>query len=399
MNDIASSIRPASTGRTEIVARVADVVGTARDEAGAIARAIDLLRKSKFGAFRLPVDEGGAGGTLTELFEIAIALAEVDPNIPHILRNHFSIVEQILRAPASSKIGQWRRLALDGAIFGTSITELDAVSNGDRNFSAQLSRIGSAYALNGRKFYSTGNLFADQIVVSASLEGGAPVTALVAAKQKGVQILHDWDGFGQRHTASGTTVFTDVVVAPENIIFAAEASAPLPHTSTFAQLFITAIIAGISSAVVRDAVGLLQSRERTYYHASAQRPADDPLLQQVIGRLSTTAYAAEAIVLRAADALERAQDSAINGALDEALFKEAALRAAKTKIIVDELALEAAARLFDVGGASACLASKRLDRHWQNIRTIASHNPAAYKARAIGDLLVNGTPLPGKSFF
>lgn len=399
MNVVARAIRPEARDPRAIVAAVAEVVGPTRDDRDAIGRAIELLRQVRFGAFRLSIEEGGAGGGLTELFEVIIALAELDSNIPHILRNHFSIVEQILRAPVGSKVGQWRRLVRDGKIFGTSITELGAANNGDRAFSAELRRNGSVYSLNGRKFYSTGNLFADHIVVSANLEGGAAVTALVATDQLGVQILDDWDSIGQRHTASGTTVFTDVAVAPENIIFADEVTTPLPHASTFAQLYITGIIAGISAAVVRDAVALLKSRQRTFYHATAGRPTDDPLLQQIVGRLSTTAFAAEAAVLRAAETLERAQFTAMKGAPDDVLFKEAALRAAKAKIVVDQLAQDAASQLFDVGGASACLASKRLDRHWRNIRTIASHNPAAYKARAIGELLVNGTPLPGKSFF
>lgn len=36
----------------------------------------------------------------------------------------------------------------------------------------------------------------------------------------------------------------------------------------------------------------------------------------------------------------------------------------------------------------------RLDRHWRNARTISVHNPAIYKARAIGDHLLNGAALP-----
>ena len=31
-----------------------------------------------------------------------------------------------------------------------------------------------------------------------------------------------------------------------------------------------------------------------------------------------------------------------------------------------------------------------LDRHWRNARTLASHNPRVYKARILGDWLING---------
>ena len=53
--------------------------------------------------------------------------------------------------------------------------------------------------------------------------------------------------------------------------------------------------------------------------------------------------------------------------------------------------LNAATRLFDVGGASAVQEDRRLDRHWRNARTLASHNPVIFKARVVGDHALNGT--------
>lgn len=53
----------------------------------------------------------------------------------------------------------------------------------------------------------------------------------------------------------------------------------------------------------------------------------------------------------------------------------------------------ATTRLFEVGGASATLRTRGLDRHWRNARVLASHNPLIYRARLLGDRAVNGTPL------
>ncbi|NED68239.1 acyl-CoA dehydrogenase, partial [Streptomyces sp. SID10244] len=61
--------------------------------------------------------------------------------------------------------------------------------------------------------------------------------------------------------------------------------------------------------------------------------------------------------------------------------------------------LRAATDLFDIGGASSASRSKNLDRHWRNIRTVTLHNPTSYKAIALGDRLVNGTPLPANGYF
>ena len=94
-------------------------------------------------------------------------------------------------------------------------------------------------------------------------------------------------------------------------------------------------------------------------------------MQQIIGQISSIAFAAEATVLAVADALDDAVKSAVDGNLDYSLSHEASLRAAQTKVVIDDLALKASSMLFEVGGASATRESAKLDRHWRRIRTIA----------------------------
>jgi alkylation response protein AidB-like acyl-CoA dehydrogenase len=56
--------------------------------------------------------------------------------------------------------------------------------------------------------------------------------------------------------------------------------------------------------------------------------------------------------------------------------------------------LRATTEIFDALGASGVSESHALDRHWRNARTLASHNPRVYKARILGDWLVNAkTPV------
>ena len=69
------------------------------------------------------------------------------------------------------------------------------------------------------------------------------------------------------------------------------------------------------------------------------------------------------------------------------------------KVHLDRVALEAATALFDVGGASASSRGRNLDRHWRNLLTLTLHNPASYKASALGRLLVTGEPLPTNGYF
>ncbi len=150
--------------------------------------------------------------------------------------------------------------------------------------------------------------------------------------------------------------------------------------------------------MTRDAAHLVRTKQRTFYHAASERPVDDPILQQSVGLLASQAFAAEALVLSAADALSDAY--AGHGTASEPdLSLRAALRAAKAKVVVDELALRAAGDLFDVGGGTAARRSSHLDRHWRNIRTLAAHNPKTYKARAIGAHVLTGESLPNGAFF
>ena len=59
--------------------------------------------------------------------------------------------------------------------------------------------------------------------------------------------------------------------------------------------------------------------------------------------------------------------------------------------MVARLVLDLVTGLFEVGGASATAERFRLDRHWRNARTLASHNPVIYRDRVVGQYFLNGT--------
>ena len=165
------------------------------------------------------------------------------------------------------------------------------------------------------------------------------------------------------------------------------------------QLYIHAVVAGILASVVDDGVALLRSRDRSFSHALAERPTDDPLYQKQLGELAATAYIARAAVLDAAEAIAAATASETDGTPDARLAEEAQLKVAEVKVHLGDVAPEAATRLLELGGASAASRQRNLDRHWRNIRTITLHNPVAYKARVIGQNLLHGTPVPATAYF
>ncbi|MCD7082195.1 acyl-CoA dehydrogenase family protein, partial [Pseudomonas sp. MAFF 311095] len=163
---------------------------------------IQWLKEAGFGAVRVPVEYGGGGASLPQLFELLIELAEADSNVPQALRGHFAFAEDRLNAPPSAGRDLWFKRFVDGDIVGCAWTEIGNVAIGD--VVTQVSPDGDSWKLNGEKFYSTGSIFADWIDVYAQRsDTGADVIAATRARQPGVVHSDDWDGFGQRTTGSG----------------------------------------------------------------------------------------------------------------------------------------------------------------------------------------------------
>jgi len=357
-----------------------------------------LLKQARIGALRLPRHEGDAGAALVELFATVIDLGEVDPNVAHSLRNHYQFVERLLRRPDPAN-EEWFAHVRAGRLFGLAATELSNAKAGRRqqDFATKVTRTDQGLRLSGEKYYSTGNLYADLLVVAAADVDGEATQLAVPVDRPGVEIPNDWDGIGQRFTGSGTTRFTNTPVYESDVI-GGSPYGDIPYPATFPQLYLTAVIAGVQRRIARDAASLVRAKQRTFYHSPSDQPTKDPILQQTVGELASQAFIAEAAVLVAAAALQEATEA--HGSCDEPdLALRAALKASKAKVVVDELALRAAGELFDVGGGQGVRRSSHLDRHWRNIRTLAAHNPRTYKARAIGAYEIDGTPLPNGAFF
>ena len=384
-----------------LLGRIAEGAGERERERVLPFAEVDLIRKARLGALRLPIEAGGAGVSIRALFEVVIRLGEADANVAHILRNHFSVVERLVRQPKNDQHRQWQKAVADGAIIGLAATELDTPKVGNVTPNTTLTADGDDYLLNGTKYYSTGTLYSDYVLVRTADASATNAAVLIPVNREGIELVDDWDGLGQRLTATGTSHFRNVRVKRQEVVFdAPDAGYGIPYSNTFAQLFLTAINAGISRAILRDAAALVRSRKRTFYFAPSETPVDDPLLQQTVGQIASGAFAAETVVLAAAEALDVATDAFDAGDANAGdAAHRAALLSAKAKIVADEFAIRSGSLLFDVGGASATKKATNFDRHWRNARTLASHNPNTFKARSIGQFEISGTPLPAKGFF
>lgn len=354
--------------------------------------AFRLFRDSGLGALRLPRAWGGPGGTVEDAIELIATLAKADSNVAHALRPHFNFVELLVinsggtPSPLADAIAR-------GELFGSASTEIGTPRPGI--ITTRVRRQGEGFRLDGRKHYATGTAYSDWVSLSALDDDGNTVRVLVPTTRAGVEILDDWDGMGQRLTASGGLVFTNVEVAPHEIFTRPPGGNAARHAATFRQLFLAACQAGIVRNVVADATGYVQRQARPITHSPAASAKEDLFVQQTVGEIAAHSYAIDSLLARAARTSDRAQAAILAGAPDiDAILAENATETAKAQIVIGQLALKAAERIFDVGGGSATSRTLNFDRHWRNIRTLLSHNPSAYKAQVVGDRLINGTAPP-----
>jgi alkylation response protein AidB-like acyl-CoA dehydrogenase len=356
---------------------------------------IKELTDAGFGALRVPVANGGFGASLPQLFRLLTELAAADSNIPQALRGHFAFVEDRLVSKGAQREVWLERFAV-GQIAGNAWTEIGAVKIGD--VITKVSPIeggdGTEFHVNGTKYYSTGSIFADWIDTFAQrTDNDVKVIAVVDAHQAGVTHEDDWDGFGQRTTGSGTSTFVNAVVAAENVI---DFDTRFKYQTAFYQGVLLAVLAGSIKAAERDIAEEVRKRTRIFSHGNSDSFATDPQILQVIGEVSAAGYAAEATVERAARALQ----GAYNGAFlddeieDERLNDIAELETAQAQVVLTALATHATSDVFDALAASGVSVKKGFDRHWRNARTAANHNPWVFKARIIGDYVVNGATPP-----
>jgi alkylation response protein AidB-like acyl-CoA dehydrogenase len=347
------------------------------------------LADAGFTATRVPISAGGDGASLRQLFLLTTELASADPNIPQALRGHLAFVEDRLAAPPGAGRDDWLTRFVGGELVGNAVTEIGKIAVGQTG--TRLEPVGGGgWTITGRKFYTTGSIFADWIDASAVTPDGTEVAALVSASQAGVTITDDWDGFGQQLTGSGTVVFEEAGVRAEHVYdFASRFS----YQTAFYQLLLISVLAGIAAAAERDVVSELQGRARVYSHGTAAESRRDPQLLEAVGRISAAASAAAAVTEGAARTLDAVAAAVGAEAVAHAKL-HAELEVSRAQITVSELALRTTTALFDPLGASATSTGKALDRHWRNARTVASHNPVAFKARIVGDALINGAEPP-----
>ncbi len=348
---------------------------------------LDQIARSGLLAITVPAEYGGLDVSNAVLAEVTAILAEADASIGQIPQNHFYILEALRVDGSEEQKRYFFGRALAGDRFGNALSERGTKTVGDYN--TRITPDGPGYRVNGRKFYSTGVLFADWITVFALDPENRLTMSFVAKGTEGMEIIDDWDGFGQRTTGSGTTVFNNVYVNADAIVFHHKGFERPTTIGSVGQIIHAGVDLGIARAAFAETLDFVRTQSRPWIDAGVERASDDPLTIAKIGEIAIRIEAATAIIERAGRKVDVAQMDPT-----EAHVIDATLSVAAAKVLTTEVALAASTTLFELAGTSSTRIGLNLDRHWRNARTHTLHDPVRWKSHVVGNYHLNGVKPP-----
>ncbi|MGV7029580.1 SfnB family sulfur acquisition oxidoreductase [Methylobacterium symbioticum] len=393
---------PSPPARPHLIRTDAEALAVARDVAGVFAAGagerdrerrlpwdeVEAFTASGLGGITVPRSYGGADVSHATLAEIFAILAAADGSAGQIPQNQFGVLA-LVRVAASPD--QQARIYAD-VLAGYRIGNAGPARNG-RAITEVETRLTSGpegLRLSGSRFYSTGALFAHWIPTRAVDPAGRPVVVWVRRDAQGVRVVDDWQGFGQRTTASGTVIFEDTPIEESLTLDLAPLTGRPGLFGPVSQLVQAAIDAGIARSAVEAALDFLRSRARPYPY-TAETVEEDPHIIGEVGRLAVDLHAAEEVLARAGRALDRIAAEPVTAQSSA----EASVAVAEAKILTTEIALEASERLLELAGSSATREGYNLGRLWRDARVHTLHDPVRWKYHLVGNYALNGA-LPAR---
>ena len=347
---------------------------------------LDLWSESGLGAITVPREYGGADVSFATLAEVFVILCAADPALGQIPQNHFGLLG-VLREIGTP--GQKARLygeVLAGRRLGNAGPERrSAAASTILQGTTRLRETHNGLRLDGKRFYSTGALFAHRVPARATDDAGRAVQVWVPRDAPGLTVIDDWRSFGQRATASGTVIFEDVHVDPQDVLPIWQLADRPGLFGPNSQLIQAAIDQGIAEAAVADAIAFVRERARPWIDSGLERATDDPYIIGDVGRLEIDLHAAREVLLETGYTLNAIAAASI----DAEASARASVAVAEAKILTTRIALEASEKLFELAGSASTRAAHNLDRHWRNARTHTLHDPVRWKLHLLGNYHLN----------
>ncbi len=252
-------------------------------------------------------------------------------------------------------------LGLGGALLGGAGAEIGTARPSNNTTSTLRKTADGTYRLNGKKFYTTGTAYADYVSTSALLESGETVRIFLPIDRTGIDIRNDWDGMGQRLTASGGVNFNDVVVHPgEFSVPVKTPKSPLitNHVSTLRQLILMAAQAGSVRNALAEAVDYGRNQARPITHSHSDTARGDHFVQREVGKIAALSHAIDVLITSSAQALDIGAAAIHAGdAQAERIVVENSIRGGQGAGDPRPFGASGGEGIFNVGGASATVAS------------------------------------------
>ncbi len=346
---------------------------------------IQELSHKGLGGIRIAKKYGGAqvsNKTLAHVFRI---LSKADASVGQIPQNQFGLLNAIENIASESQkqfiyaeILKGKRLANGGP---------ERNSKDTKTIETRLDQVNGQYILNGEKFYSTGSSFADWLAIRAIHPLGHTVLTTINAQAQGVEIANDWDGFGQRTTASGTVRLKNVVVSPELIMDEKPLADASKYRGAYSQLIQVAIDVGIAEAAFADTLSAIH-KARPIVDANVEKASFEAYTLQEVGKLNILLDAAILLLDEAAEYLDQLDAQDI---VTPEQASKASIIVAEAKVYANDAALQISEKLLELGGSRSSLSIHNLDQHWRNARVHTLHDPVRWKLHAIGNYYLNGT--------
>ncbi|ENX35359.1 SfnB family sulfur acquisition oxidoreductase [Acinetobacter colistiniresistens] len=346
---------------------------------------IVLFSQKGLGGIRVPQQYGGAfvsNKTLAHVFRI---LTKADANVGQIPQNQFGLLNFI----NITGLDEQKQFIYAEILAGKRIANGGPEKNSKDTKAIQTSlRLENGqYFLNGEKFYSTGTSFADWLAIRALHPDGYTVLTIVDRHAVGVEVINDWNGFGQRTTASGTVKLHNVAADPA-LFFDERIIADTPNVrGAYSQLLQVAIDVGIAEAAFDDTLSSIR-KARPIIDAGVEKASEEHYTLQEVGKLNILLDAAILLLDDAAEYLDEL-DQLTEISAEQAA--RASILVAEAKIYANDAALHISEKLLELGGSRASLSQHNLDQHWRNARVHTLHDPVRWKFHAIGDYYLNGT--------
>jgi SfnB family sulfur acquisition oxidoreductase len=344
---------------------------------------IEHFSQKGLGGLRIPKPYGGAyvsNKTLARVFRI---LNKADSSVGQIPQNQISLLNLIdLMGTEAQKqfifqeILAGKRLANGGP---------ERHTHDSKTLHTSLSIREGHYFVQGEKFYSTGSSFADWLAIKAIHPEGHVVLVLVEREAQGVEVINDWDGFGQRTTSSGTVRLKQVEVDPFLIFDEQILTAAPTYRGAYSQLLQVAIDIGIAEAAFEDTLSVVK-KARPIVDAQVEKASFEHYTLQEIGKLQIQLEAAILLLDEAAEYLDELDQ--LNAVTEEQAAR-ASILVAEAKIYANDAALNISEKLLELGGSRSSLSQFNLDQHWRNARVHTLHDPVRWKLHALGDYYLN----------